>query len=248
MPEKLVIATRGSKLALWQAHHVADRLREAHPGLTVDLLPIKTKGDKILDVPLAKVGGKGLFVKESRKRCSTAGPTGRALHEGLCRPKSRLGWCSGSSPSERADRFASCPSAMTAWPPARRGQGRPRAACAARPSCLGCARISPSWTCAATWIPGLASSLPPVRRHRGGAAGCNRLGLSAPKMIRLGPPEFLPAAAQGALGLEYRPATSALKSSCLFRPSRQPRCRGRGARLPGRLEGGCQVPIAAHAV
>ncbi|HML54971.1 MAG TPA: hydroxymethylbilane synthase, partial [Solidesulfovibrio magneticus] len=64
MREKLVIATRGSKLALWQANHVADRLRQAHPGLAVDLLPIKTKGDIILDVPLAKVGGKGLFVKE----------------------------------------------------------------------------------------------------------------------------------------------------------------------------------------
>ena len=64
MREKIVIATRGSKLALWQANHVAARLRETYPGLTVSLLPIKTKGDIILDVPLAKVGGKGLFVKE----------------------------------------------------------------------------------------------------------------------------------------------------------------------------------------
>ena len=62
--KKLTIATRGSALALWQANHIKDLLEAGHPGLSVDLLKIKTKGDKILDVPLAKVGGKGLFVKE----------------------------------------------------------------------------------------------------------------------------------------------------------------------------------------
>ena len=62
--EKLVIATRGSRLALWQANHVKDSLEAVHPGLAVELNIIKTKGDIILDVPLAKVGGKGLFVKE----------------------------------------------------------------------------------------------------------------------------------------------------------------------------------------
>ena len=60
----LVIATRGSQLALWQAEHVKSSLRRAHPGLAVELLHIKTKGDIIQDVPLAQVGGKGLFVKE----------------------------------------------------------------------------------------------------------------------------------------------------------------------------------------
>jgi len=63
-PRSLVIGTRGSPLALWQANHVAERLRAAFPGLAVRLEPIKTTGDKILDVPLAKVGGKALFVKE----------------------------------------------------------------------------------------------------------------------------------------------------------------------------------------
>ena len=60
----LRIGTRGSALALWQAEWVRSRLTAAHPGLTVELVTIKTQGDKILDVPLAKVGGKGLFVKE----------------------------------------------------------------------------------------------------------------------------------------------------------------------------------------
>jgi hydroxymethylbilane synthase len=61
---RLVIATRGSQLALWQANHVKARLEAVSPGVVVELEIIKTQGDKILDVPLAKVGGKGLFVKE----------------------------------------------------------------------------------------------------------------------------------------------------------------------------------------
>jgi len=61
---RLRIATRGSKLALWQAHHVRDRLQALNPALTIELLVMKTAGDRILDTPLAKIGGKGLFIKE----------------------------------------------------------------------------------------------------------------------------------------------------------------------------------------
>lgn len=64
MKQKLVIGTRASKLALWQANFVADKLREAHPGTEVSLQHIVTVGDKILDVPLARIGGKGLFTEE----------------------------------------------------------------------------------------------------------------------------------------------------------------------------------------
>ena len=60
----LRIATRKSPLALWQANFVKDRLEALHPDLQVELVPMSTQGDKILDTPLAKVGGKGLFVKE----------------------------------------------------------------------------------------------------------------------------------------------------------------------------------------
>jgi len=60
----LRIATRQSPLALWQAQYVKQRLMACHPGLTVELVPMVTRGDVILDTPLAKVGGKGLFVKE----------------------------------------------------------------------------------------------------------------------------------------------------------------------------------------
>lgn len=61
---KLTIGTRGSALALWQAGHVASRISEAIPGIVIDTQIIKTQGDKILDAPLSKIGGKGLFTKE----------------------------------------------------------------------------------------------------------------------------------------------------------------------------------------
>ncbi len=64
MRKKIVIGTRSSKLALWQAEYIADCLRKQYEGLEVELEHIMTRGDKILDVPLAKIGGKGLFTKE----------------------------------------------------------------------------------------------------------------------------------------------------------------------------------------
>ncbi len=64
MTREIRIATRKSSLALWQAEHVKARLEAAHPGLKVSLVPMVSKGDKLLDAPLAKIGGKGLFVKE----------------------------------------------------------------------------------------------------------------------------------------------------------------------------------------
>lgn len=64
MRKKIVIGTRSSKLALWQAGFVAECLKEEYPGLEVEMKLMTTKGDKILDAPLAKIGGKGLFTKE----------------------------------------------------------------------------------------------------------------------------------------------------------------------------------------
>ncbi|MBI5450883.1 MAG: hydroxymethylbilane synthase [Gammaproteobacteria bacterium] len=73
------IATRKSPLALWQAEHVRSRLQQAHPGLRVELVTMTTEGDKILDTPLAKIGGKGLFVKELEKSL-LEGETDLAVH------------------------------------------------------------------------------------------------------------------------------------------------------------------------
>jgi hydroxymethylbilane synthase len=64
MPQTLRIATRRSRLALWQAEHVAALLKAAHPDIEVELVPMVTEGDRILDRALAEVGGKGLFIKE----------------------------------------------------------------------------------------------------------------------------------------------------------------------------------------
>jgi hydroxymethylbilane synthase len=64
LPQKLVIASRESALALWQARHIQGRLQALYPHMTVDILGMTTTGDQILDTPLARIGGKGLFVKE----------------------------------------------------------------------------------------------------------------------------------------------------------------------------------------
>ena len=64
MKKTLRIATRKSALALWQANHVQALLEDAHPGIEIDLVKIVTEGDRILDRPLAEIGGKGLFLKE----------------------------------------------------------------------------------------------------------------------------------------------------------------------------------------
>jgi len=64
MGRRIKIGTRGSKLALWQAHWVKSAIQKNHPSFSIEIVTLKTKGDKILDVPLAMVGGKGLFVKE----------------------------------------------------------------------------------------------------------------------------------------------------------------------------------------
>jgi hydroxymethylbilane synthase len=64
LPDRIVIASRKSRLALWQSEHVRDRLAQSHPRVRVEVLPLSTRGDDILDRSLAKIGGKGLFVKE----------------------------------------------------------------------------------------------------------------------------------------------------------------------------------------
>ena len=116
--EKLVIATRGSRLALWQANHVKDSLEAVHPGLAVELNIIKTKGDIILDVPLAKVGGKGLFVKEIEEAL-LSGAADIAVHSMKDVPMELPeGLILGIVP-ERED-----PTDLFAGKPARRGRGR----------------------------------------------------------------------------------------------------------------------------
>lgn len=77
--QKIKIGTRGSKLALWQTSYLAEKLREQNPDLVIEIVTIVTTGDKILDVPLAKIGGKGLFTSEI-ERAILAGEIDMAVH------------------------------------------------------------------------------------------------------------------------------------------------------------------------
>lgn len=76
---KLIIGTRGSALALWQSRYAADAIRKTHPAAQVELVTIRTSGDKILDVPLARIGAKGLFTKEIEEAL-LAGSIDLAVH------------------------------------------------------------------------------------------------------------------------------------------------------------------------
>lgn len=104
LPAQLIIATRESELALWQSQHVKQQLEAAHPSLVIELLPMTTKGDQLLDTPLYRSGGKGLFVKEletallesradiavhSMKDVPAELPTGLGIHALLTRADRR---------------------------------------------------------------------------------------------------------------------------------------------------------------
>ena len=154
--EKLVIATRGSRLALWQANHVKDSLEAVHPGLAVELNIIKTKGDIILDVPLAKVGGKGLFVKEIEEAL-LSGSADIAVHSMKDVPMELPeGLILGIVPEREdpTDLFLSVDYDSLENPP---GPWSARAASAVRRRYWPSGRILKSSPCAGTWTPGSAS-------------------------------------------------------------------------------------------
>ena len=245
--KKIVIATRGSALALWQANHIKDRLESEHPGLTVELLKIKTKGDKILDVPLAKVGGKGLFVKEieealldgrahlavhSMKDVPTELPD--SLVVGIIPEREAA---TDSLLSVQYDGLDGLPEGAVVGTSSLRRQSQ-------------LATLRPDLK-----IESLRGNLDTrVRKLIDGefdaivvaTAGLNRLGLSAPKQQVLGPPDFLPAVAQGALGIEYDKTNAEVAAMLQFldhAPTKRQVLAERGF-LTG-LDGGCQVPIAA---
>ncbi len=250
MKNRIVIATRGSQLALWQANHVADRLRAAHPGLTTELVVIKTKGDKILDVPLAKVGGKGLFVKEIEEAL-VDGRADLAVHSMKDVPAEQPeGLVLGVVPEREALSDALLTRGETSLaalaPCSRLGTSSLR-----RKSQLLMRRRDLS-------IVDLRGNLDTRvgKLLRGdfaaivvAGAGLNRLGLSAPARIPLTPPDFLPAAGQGALGIEYRAndADTAAKVAFLDHPDTRDAVAAERGFLVG-LDGGCQVPISAWAV
>lgn len=249
MRSTLTIATRGSRLALWQAEHIKSCLLAIAPELEIQLNVIKTKGDIILDVPLAKVGGKGLFVKEIEEALLN-GEADLAVHSmkdvPMELPEGLLLGC--VPPRENpTDCLLSCKYDSVA--------ALPHNACVGTSSLRRQAQLlaqRPDLR-----IESLRGNVDTrLRKLRDGvydaivlaSAGLNRLELTAPYMHSLDPQVFLPAVGQGALGIECREddyELFALMAQLEDTPTRVCVEAERGF-LAG-LEGGCQVPIAGHA-
>jgi hydroxymethylbilane synthase len=251
----IVIGTRGSALARWQAEHVAARLRSACPGLEVSLRIIKTRGDKILDVPLARVGGKGLFVKEIEEAL-VRGEVDLAVHSVKDVPAELGEGLVLAAIPEREDPRDALVLPARGGVPARGGLGA-----LARGAVVGTSSLRRRCQLAAL-RPDLA-----VRDLRGNvdtrlrkldagefdavllaAAGLIRLGFGDRVSELLDPAAMLPAAGQGALGIEARGDDREALSLAASLHHAETASRVRAERaLLARLGGGGQVPIAAHA-
>ena len=135
MSREIRIATRKSALALWQAEYVKARLEASHPGLKVSLVPMVSRGDKLLDAPLAKIGGKGLFVKEL-ETALLENEADIAVHSMKDVPMEfPEGWACIASASGKIRAMPSSPIASTALTRCRREAWSAPRRCVARPSC-----------------------------------------------------------------------------------------------------------------
>jgi hydroxymethylbilane synthase len=250
----LTIGTRGSQLALWQANHVAERLRAAFPGLSVRLERIKTTGDKILDVPLAQVGGKALFVKEIEEAL-LEGRVDLAVHSMKDVPTDLPAGLVIAAVTEREDPLDVLISRTGA-----RLKDLPPGAQVGTSSLRRQAQLlhhRPDLT-----VIGLRGNLD-TRIHKLDSQGLDAIVLAAAGVKRLGwmdriteflaPEVCLPAIGQGALGIESRSPSAERQAPGMLRivnvldhPDTHVAVVAERAFLR-RLEGGCQVPIAAHA-
>ena len=248
-PDNLTIATRESRLALWQAEHVRDLL-QARFGLTVTLLGMTTRGDQILDRALSKVGGKGLFVKEVETALEE-GHAHLAVHSLKDVPMDLPDGFELAAVLEREDprdAFVSNQFASLAALPhgARVGTSSLR-----RVVQLGALR--PDLT-----VEPLRGNLDTrLRKLDDGhydaivlaAAGLKRLGLAERIRAVFDPAQMLPCAGQGALGLEVRTDATALRerlAGLAHRPTLLAVQAERG--VSRALGGSCSMPLAAHAV
>jgi hydroxymethylbilane synthase len=248
---KLVIATRGSALALWQAHHVKARLEAIAPERSVELLVIKTSGDQIQDVPLAKVGGKGLFVKE--------------IEQALIEGKADLAVHSMKDvPPELADglAIAAVSARETPWD----------ALCArepvtvdtlARGACVGTSSMRRQCQLLARRpdlkIEMLRGNVPTrIAKLDDGkfdaivlaAAGLQRLGLGA-RITQLLPLELsIPAVAQGVLAIETREGDAIVRDLVkrAIHDNHAAEAVTAERAFLARMGGSCQTPLAAHAI
>jgi len=246
----LRIATRKSPLALWQAEYVRDRLIAAHPGLEVELVRMTTQGDKILDSPLAKVGGKGLFVKELEEGL-LSGHADLAVHSMKDVPVELPAGLHLAVICEREDprdAFLSrhYPNVDALPKGARVGTSSLRRQCqltALRPDLQILSLRGNVNTRLAKLEAGDFDAIILA------AAGLLRLGFGERITAYLDTTVSLPAIGQGAVGIECRrddPEVNQLIAVLNHRPT-QIRVDAERA-MNHRLEGGCQVPIAGHAV
>jgi hydroxymethylbilane synthase len=249
MQRKLIIATRESPLALWQAEYVRAALLQAHPNLDVQLLGMTSRGDELLDVPLAKVGGKGLFVKELESALLD-GSADIAVHSMKDVPMTfpaglDLGViCAREDPSDAfvSNRYRT----LDALPAGSVvGTSSLRRECQLR---------SRRPDLQIKFLRGNVNTR--LRKLDAGeydaiilaSAGLMRLGLGERIAQRMDIGDSLPAGGQGAVGIELRSADNAVLS--LLQPLHdEPTARRVSAEraMNRRLDGGCQVPIACYA-
>ncbi|MBM4394840.1 MAG: hydroxymethylbilane synthase [Deltaproteobacteria bacterium] len=244
----LVLGSRGSRLALWQTNMVRDAVVAAHPDVGVSIEVIHTRGDKILDVPLAKVGGKGLFVKEIEDALLD-GRCDAAVHSLKDVPAELPGGLILGAACERElpwDAFVSeRHGAVTDLPEgARVGTSSLRRVCqllAMRPDL----EVVPLRGNVETRLRKLSEGLDAVVLA---AAGLRRLGLGDRITALLTPPEFVPAVGQGIVVVECREgdaATRGLLASLDHGPTRVAMAAERA--FLAAVGGSCQVPLGAIA-
>lgn len=250
MAQTLRIATRQSKLALWQAEHVKSRLQSLHPGLEVELVGFTTRGDKILDTPLAKIGGKGLFVKELESalledRADLAVHSMKDVPMEFPEGLELAVICEREDPTDAlvSNRYGSLDELPAG---SRIGTSSLRRQCqlrARRPDLD------------VHWLRGnVQTRLGKLDQGEFDAivlatSGLIRLELQDRIAQRLAPEWSLPAGGQGALGIEIRSNDAATNE--LIQPlshEASALCVRAERALNRRLEGGCQVPIACYAV
>ncbi|GAA5588198.1 porphobilinogen deaminase [Acinetobacter calcoaceticus] len=245
----LKIATRQSPLALWQAEYIRARLQELHPDLTVELVKFVTQGDKILDTPLAKIGGKGLFVKEleaalldrradlavhSMKDVPMALPEGLTLAV-ICEREDPL----DAFVSNQFEKFADLPQGAKVGTSSLRRKSQ---ILKQRPDLQIIDLRGNVGTRLGKLDDGQYDAIILA------SAGLKRLGLSERIRHCLTPDISLPAVGQGALGLECRAADNEVLS--LIQPLLHQEtdvCVRAERAFNAYLEGGCQVPIAGYA-
>ena len=247
--DTLRIATRKSPLAVWQAEHVAERLQAAHPGLRVELVRMSTRGDRILDAPLARIGGKGLFLKELEEGLLD-GRADIAVHSMKDVPAAITPELHLPVIPERADprdaflsvhysSLADIPEGGLVGSASLRRQCQIRAA---RPDLRVETLRGSVNTRLAKLDDGQFDAIILA------ASGLQRLQMDARITRTLPPEESLPAVGQGALGIQCRMGDHAVEQLIAPLDHERSHIRVAAERAMNReLEGSCQVPIGAYA-